>query len=227
MKIKICGMKFPENIIEVAQLKPDYMGFIFYERSPRNFTGEIPEISGDIKKTGVFVNVSIGYISNKVEEHNFKAVQLHGGESAEFCRELKQVLPKDVELIKVFSVLESIDFEILKNYEGIADYFLFDTKGKNKGGNGITFNWEILKNYPSSIPFFLSGGIGIEEFPEIEEFKHHMEDLGKGELLYAVDINSKFETEPGKKDKELFEKFSKKLSLFRSSNNYKNESEKQ
>jgi phosphoribosylanthranilate isomerase len=219
MKIKICGMKFPDNIVEVAQLKPDYMGFIFYERSPRNFTGEIPEISGDIKKTGVFVNVSIDYISNKVEEYNFKAVQLHGGESAEFCRELKRVLPKDVELIKVFSVLESIDFEILKNYEGIVDYFLFDTKGKNKGGNGITFNWEILKNYPSSTPFFLSGGIGLEEFQEIEEFKQHMEDLGKGELLYAVDVNSKFETEPGQKNKEDLEKFSKKIATLRSSNN--------
>ncbi|HSI69656.1 MAG TPA: phosphoribosylanthranilate isomerase, partial [Gillisia sp.] len=163
MKIKICGMKFPDNIEEVAQLKSDYLGFIFYEKSPRNFTGQIPEISDDIKKTGVFVNTTLDSISAKVEEYNFKAVQLHGGESPEFCRRLKLALPNHIELIKVFSILETIDFNVLKDYEGIVDYFLFDTKGKNKGGNGFAFNWEILRNYPSFTPFFLSGGIGIEE----------------------------------------------------------------
>ena len=211
MKIKICGMKFPDNIEEVAQLKSEYLGFIFYEKSPRNFTGQIPEISDDIKKTGVFVNTTLDSISAKVEEYNFKAVQLHGGESPEFCRRLKLALPNHIELIKVFSILETIDFNVLKDYEGIVDYFLFDTKGKNKGGNGFAFNWEILRNYPSFTPFFLSGGIGIEEFSKIEEFKQHLNETGKGHLLYAVDINSKFETEPGRKDAELLEIFRQKI----------------
>lgn len=211
MKVKICGMKFPDNIQEVATLKPDYMGFIFYDGSPRNFNGKLSKISDDIIMTGVFVNATIDFISAKVGKYNFQAVQLHGEESPKFCRELKLALPKDVEIIKVFSVRESIDFELLDDYEGIVDYFLFDTKGKNKGGNGITFNWEILKNYPSSTPFFLSGGIGLEEFSKIEEFKQHLEETGKGHLLYAVDINSRFETEPGRKDVELLKLFRDKI----------------
>lgn len=212
MKIKVCGMKYPENIREVAKLKPDYMGFIFYEKSPRNFTGEIPEISGVIKKTGVFVNNTVEFIAGKVEQHHFNAVQLHGEESPDFCKELKLTLPPGVELIKVFSVKEKIDFQILEEYEGIVDFFLFDTKGENKGGNGITFNWESLKKYPSSTPFILSGGIGLEENSKIIEFYHYLKSAGKADLLYAVDINSRFESEPGYKNTEILEIFRERIS---------------
>lgn len=201
MKLKVCGMKLPENIEQVAALQPDYLGFIFYEGSPRNFDTTIPEIPSAIKKTGVFVDATLEFVLEKVRKHHFKAVQLHGDESAEYCRQLRQNFPDaDIEIIKVFSVKEHFDFDLLKDFEGIVDYFLFDTKGKNKGGNGYAFNWEILKNYPSPTPFFLSGGIGPEDLTKIEEFRLHLEDSGKAKLFYAVDVNSKFESGPGLKD---------------------------
>ncbi|MCK5637993.1 MAG: phosphoribosylanthranilate isomerase, partial [Flavobacteriaceae bacterium] len=157
MKLKICGMKYPDNIKSVATLQPDYLGFIFYEKSKRNFDGIIPEIPNQIKKTGVFVNATKEFILEKVKRYNLKVVQLHGNESVSFCKEMRQ---NNIEVIKVFSVGEVFDFDQLKVYENVCDYFLFDTKGKEKGGNGITFNWKLLDNYSSNKPYFLSGGIG-------------------------------------------------------------------
>lgn len=213
LKLKICGMKNPENILEVAALNPDYLGFIFYERSPRNFSGEIPEIDPTIKKTGVFVDEEIDFVLEKVEKNKFRAIQLHGNESAEYCIKLRTALAQNnsVELIKVFSVKETFNFEELKAYEGIVDFFLFDTQGKNKGGNGITFNWELLKNYPSSTPFFLSGGIGEDELQKITELYTYFEKNNKSHLLYGVDVNSKFEVEAGLKDAKTLKIFKDNL----------------
>ncbi|PRX45774.1 phosphoribosylanthranilate isomerase [Salegentibacter salegens] len=212
LKLKICGMKHPENISEVAKLQPDYMGFIFYEKTPRNFDAEIPEISLAIKKTGVFVNEEIDLILEKIKKHDLNAIQLHGDESAAFCAELKTLLIEtEVEIIKVFSVKDDFDFERLEEYEAVVDYFLFDTKGKNKGGNGITFNWEILKEYPSEKPFFLSGGIGPEEVEAIKKLKAYFEENGKGNLLYAIDVNSKFEEEAGFKNVDKLKEFRKRF----------------
>lgn len=199
-------MKFSENIVEIAALQPDYLGFIFYDKSPRNFEREIPVLPLEIKKTGVFVNASLEFITEKIRKYNFKAVQLHGEESPAFCASLRYALPK-TEIIKVFSVRDEFDFEILKNYEAAVDFFLFDTKGKNKGGNGYAFNWEILQDYPSSTPFFLSGGIGPNDFQKIQNFRKHLVKSQKAHLLYAIDLNSQFETEPGKKDVELLKNF--------------------
>lgn len=210
MKIKVCGMMVSENIEEVAALQPDYLGFIFYENSPRNFNKEIPTIASIIKKTGVFVNSSVEFIVEKVRKYDFTAVQLHGGESPRFCSSLRYALP-ETEIIKVFSVRDKFDFDILKNYEASVDFFLFDTKGKNKGGNGYAFDWKILQNYPSKTPFFLSGGIGPEDLSKIENFKQHLQESGKANLLYAVDLNSKFETEPGVKDVERLKIFRQQL----------------
>ena len=214
-KLKICGMKHPENILEVAALKPDYLGFIFYERSPRNFLGEIPEINLAIKKTGVFVDAEIDFVFDKIKKYDFRAVQLHGNESAEYCIKLKSSLGLDnsIEIIKVFSVNETFDFEELKAYEGVVDLFLFDTQGKNKGGNGITFNWELLKDYPSSTPFILSGGIGQEELQKIEELYVYFEKKNRSHLLYGVDVNSKFELEAGLKDAKALKIFKDNLDL--------------
>ncbi len=213
LKIKICGMKQPKNISEVAELQPDYMGFIFYEKTPRYFEAEIPQLSPGIKKTGVFVNASVDYILEKVKKNKLQTVQLHGGESAEFCQELKIIFAgmDRMEIIKVFSVKEEFDFSELQEFEESVDYFLFDTKGKTKGGTGETFNWELLKDYPSSTPFFLSGGIGPEEVDDIKKLQKHFEQQGKPEVFYAVDVNSKFELEPGMKDPNLLQKFSEKL----------------
>lgn len=197
MKIKICGMKYPDNILEVASLLPDYMGFIFWEKSARYFDGIIPELPKSIKKTGVFVNETITIILNKVVLHDLQVVQLHGKESVDFCEELKNRLPKEVEIIKVFSIIDSFDFEILKPFQSLCDYFLFDTKGKLPGGNGTTFDWKVLEKYPSQKPFFLSGGIGLEEMDAVNEI------IKTNLPIYAIDVNSKFEIEPGLKNIEL------------------------
>jgi len=193
MKLKICGMKYPDNMLEVGALLPDYMGFIFWPKSARYFDGEMPDLPKSIKKTGVFVNESIAVIEEKVKKYNLQAVQLHGQESVAFCSELKAKFGTSIEIIKVFSADENFDFSVLEPYEPVCDYFLFDTKGKLPGGNGTTFDWKILEKYPSTKPFFLSGGIGIEEFDSIKE-------ISKTNLpIYAIDVNSKFEIEPGLK----------------------------
>lgn len=187
-------MKYPENVIEVGSLLPDYMGFIFWEKSARYFNGIIPDLPKSIKKVGVFVNQSQEEISSKILKYDLQAIQLHGHESVEFCQELKNKIDPKIELIKVFSADEDFDFEVLKPYESVCDYFLFDTKGKLPGGNGTTFDWRILNKYDSTKPFFLSGGIGIEELETIKE-------ISKTNLpIYAIDVNSKFEIEPGLKN---------------------------
>ena len=200
MKLKICGMKYSENIKPVAALQPDYLGFIFYEKSKRNFDGIIPEISNQIKKTGVFVDATKEFVLGKVKRYNLKAVQLHGEESVNFCKEMKQ---NNIEVIKVFSVGEIFDFDQLKVYENTCDYFLFDTKGKEKGGNGITFNWKLLDNYSSNKPYFLSGGIGLEEVKNLKIFL----DSEVSKNCVAIDINSRFEIKPGLKDIEKLKNF--------------------
>ncbi|MDX6183388.1 phosphoribosylanthranilate isomerase [Flavobacterium sp. Fl-77] len=202
MKLKICGMKYPDNILEVGSLLPDYMGFIFWEKSARYCNGEIPELIKTIKKVGVFVDETVENIISKINHYDLQAVQLHGEESVAFCQELKDKIGNRIEIIKVFSVEATFDFEVLLPFEKVCDYFLFDTKGKLPGGNGVTFDWKILENYKSEKPFFLSGGIGIEEIPVIKNLNLP---------IYAIDVNSKFETVPGLKNKSLLRKFQKTL----------------
>ncbi len=200
-------MKFQENIEAVAALQPDYLGFIFYEKSARFFDDEIPNLPENIKKVGVFVNASLEYILEKVLQHDLQAVQLHGDESPEFCDALRHPElvsgSQVIKVIKVFSIKNEFDFSILKPYETVCDYFLFDTKGKLPGGNGYTFNWEVLKNYPSTKPYFLSGGIGLEEVDSLLSFLRRQESS----YCYAIDINSKFEIKPGLKNIEKLKKF--------------------
>lgn len=179
-------MKYSKNIAEVATVKPDYMGFIFWEKSPRVFNGEMPVLSNAIRKTGVFVNEEEHTIRKKVQQYELSAIQLHGDESPEFCAAFKN---ESTEVIKAFAVDEHFDFETLKRYEA-CDYFLFDAKGKLRGGNGQTFNWRILEKHHIQKPIFLSGGIGIEEIPHIAQLQFP---------VYAVDVNSRFEVSPGHK----------------------------
>ena len=194
MKLKICGMKYRANIQEVAALQPDYLGFIFYEKSPRFCNDELPEIPNTIAKVGVFVNAPLSEILNKIKAYNLQLVQLHGEESPEICEVLRLI---NIKVIKTFSIDDTFDFETLRPYEPVCDYFLFDTKGKHYGGNGTTFNWEILKKYPSQKPFFLSGGIGLEEISKLKQLNLP---------IYALDVNSKFETEPGLKNSNACKK---------------------
>ena len=188
--LKICGMKYPDNILEVSKLLPDYLGFIFYKKSSRYFDGTIPEIPKSIKKVGVFVDETEENIIEKIEKYDLNLVQLHGKETPELCEKLQKTVP----VIKVFSVDDDFDFQELEKYETACDYFLFDTKGKLHGGNGVTFNWEILKKYESKKPLFLSGGIGLEEIEELKKI-----DLP----IFAIDVNSKFEIEPGLKNIDM------------------------
>ena len=200
-------MKYPDNIPEVGSLLPDYLGFIFWEKSTRYFDGIIPELPKSIKKVGVFVNETAAVILEKVQKYNLQVIQLHGHESVAFCSDLRLVMGNEIEIIKVFSVEDTFDFEVLKPFEAVCDYFLFDTKGKLPGGNGTTFDWKVLEKYPSSKPFFLSGGIGIDEIEAVKE-------IAKTNLpLYAIDVNSKFEIEPGLKDKTTLKKFQHNLKL--------------
>ena len=207
VKLKICGMKYPDNILEVGSLLPDYMGFIFWEQSARYFDGEMPILPKSIKKTGVFVNASQEEIGSKVTQYDLQAVQLHGQESVAFCKELKEHFGNAIEIIKVFSVDSAFDFDQLKPFETVCDYFLFDTKGKLPGGNGTTFDWKVLENYGSKKPFFLSGGIGVDEIDLVNE-------ILKTDLpIFAIDLNSKFEIEPGLKNTKLLSSFKQKINF--------------
>ena len=204
VKLKVCGMKYPDNINAVNELHPDYMGFIFYENSPRFFEGLIPELAKSVQKVGVFVNSSIENVANMVMKHNLEVIQLHGEESVAYCQKLLITLKdKNCKLIKVFSVGNRFDFDLLTPYEQIIDYFLFDTKGENHGGNGIPFDWEILKNYPSQKPFFLSGGISLDNLKKIKTL-----DLP----IYAIDVNSQFEIEKGLKNITLLKQLQNEIS---------------
>ena len=195
-------MKYKENIQAVVELQPDFLGFIFYDKSVRYFEGQMPEISKSIQKVGVFVDANMADVKNTIKAHNLDFVQLHGNESPEFCRELNEI-----KVIKVFSIKDEFDFSLLNPYEDVCDYYLFDSKGELPGGNGYVFDWNVLKNYPSTKPYFLSGGIGLDELENIKEFKNS----SASKYCYAVDVNSKFEIEPGLKKIEELEKFKHEL----------------
>ena len=213
MKLKICGQK--HNIVDVAGLQPDYLGFIFWEPSSRYFDHEPSPLPPEIKSVGVFVDAPIESVLEKVSTYHLDAVQLHGNETPEYCANLKnrhselvsESQTKEFDIIKVFSIKETFDFSILEAYEDSCDYFLFDTKGRLPGGNGYTFDWEVLQQYPSTKPYFLSGGIGLENVNELRKFL----DTDTSKYCYAIDVNSKFETEPGRKDIKKLKEFKKVL----------------
>lgn len=208
-------MTMPNNIQNVAALQPGYLGFIFYANSPRNFEGSIPKLPEDIKCVGVFVDAEISFILETIKTHKLKVVQLHGSESVAFCRKLRNELnvqqagqdinqpENQVALWKVFSVKDHFDFTQLTPYEGVVDYFLFDTKGKNKGGNGVTFDWTVLSNYESNTSFILSGGIGSDQVESLQEFMQQPQ----ASKLHAIDVNSKFESKPGLKNTDQLKTF--------------------
>ena len=207
VKIKVCGMKYAENMEAVANLGPDYLGFIFWEPSKRVFTGDLGRLPSSIKRVGVFVDASLDEIIQNVLKFELQAVQLHGTESPKFCKDLKEnhtiQQRGTLEIIKVFSIKDDFDFSILAEYEAVCDYDLFDTKGKLPGGNGYTFSWEVLTNYPSTKPFFLSGGIGLEELDKLATFIQRPES----QYCHAIDVNSRFEVEPGRKQIEKLKTF--------------------
>ncbi len=194
LKLKVCGMREPDNIQELIKVKPDFMGFIFYPKSPR-YVDEMDDdlimrIPISISKVGVFVNESLDNIIEIANKYGLEYIQLHGDEDLTFANALKE---RGLKVIKVFRVMDTIPF-FAKNYEGIADYFLFDTASINYGGSGRHFDWNILKNYNLNVPFLLSGGVQLEDIPKIKSMEI--------EQLVGIDVNSRFEIEPALKDIE-------------------------
>jgi phosphoribosylanthranilate isomerase len=191
IRIKVCGMRDPENILQVSELHPDYMGFIFYPKSKR-FVGtefQIPEqLPKEIKRVGVFVNETTDNILALAKAHSLDFIQLHGNESAKQCVELKQ---NSLGVIKVFQVDAQFDFSEIDPYKKVVNYFLFDTKSTSYGGTGKSFDWNLLKQYDQEIPFFLSGGLSISNIEKTKE----MNKMN----LHALDINSGVEISPGLK----------------------------
>ena len=201
LKLKVCGMCATENVAALTEVQPDMMGFIFHESSPR-FCAHVPEviIPSCIIRVGVFVNSSLSYILDKKQEFDLNMVQLHGKESPEFCLEVQQYLP----VMKAFNLSEDFDFRTLDGYKDGCTYFLFDASGPNAGGNGVTFNWELLQQYKGNTPFFLSGGIRPSMAADILKIQHPS--------LVGIDINSGFEIRPGFKDIEKIKQFKYELS---------------
>ena len=203
-KLKVCGMRQAANIAAVAELQPDYLGFIFYQKSPR-FISEVSAelikyVPSIIKTTGVFVDEEIQIVKQYIIKYNLKAVQLHGKESAVYCQELKST---GVEVIKAFGIDENFDFSSLESYLNEVDYFLFDTQTPAHGGSGKVFDWKLLEKYQFNKTYFLSGGIDLVH---IETLKNINDPR-----LYAIDVNSKFELEPGLKDVEKLKEFFKEM----------------
>jgi phosphoribosylanthranilate isomerase len=204
LKLKICGMHEPENIRQVATLQPDYMGFIFYEKSPR-FVGDkfsMPYLETDVKRVGVFVNHPLRSVAEYVTNLKLNFVQLHGDESPSYCAALKD---ENIKVIKVFRVNEEFDFSVTKEYESVSDYFLFDTKGKLYGGNAVAFNWNVLEKYNQHVPFFLSGGIRSTNLKGLSKLS--------GLNVHAIDINSSVEDRPGLKNIEKIKEIINQLSI--------------
>ena len=186
-------MKYVDNISELANLLPDYIGFIFYHKSPRYIENLEPEylsgIPASIQKVGVFVNENIYTVLEIAFRYQLSLVQLHGDESPEYCAEIKRA---GFPIIKTFSVKSKKDFNNCLSYEEICDFYLFDTKNELRGGSGEKFNWELLKHYNGKTPFFLSGGIEAEDKEILRQFRHL--------YFYGIDLNSRFEIEPGIKN---------------------------
>lgn len=191
LRLKVCGMR--DNIEEVAGLKPDYLGFIFYQKSPRYVAEQfvMPELDHDIKKVGVFVNSPAEEVIHTGKRFGLDFIQLHGDESPEVCKLIQKA---GFGIIKAFHVDEHFDFNQTEQFHSTADHFLFDTKTETYGGSGKAFDWEMLNKYKLQKPFFLSGGIGLDNLNDLQKL-----DLRK---VHALDVNSKVEIRPGLKDME-------------------------
>lgn len=215
MKIKICGLKDPNNIAAVAQLQPDYLGFIFYPKSPRYAEGDAllqflekeQEALEGISRVGVFVNEEVDRILSMAHDYQLDYVQLHGDESPAYCQELQLLWSVSSmhrsRIIKAFRIGPDFDWAQVNAYAAFCPLFVFDTKGTTAGGTGEKWDWSLLDSYHGVTPFLLSGGIGPEDILAVKALQHPQ--------FSGVDLNSKFETEPGYKDTELLQEFMTKF----------------
>lgn len=200
VKLKICGLKHKTNLFDVVEAGVDYVGMIFYEKSPRYVVDSLyPEdvwfLPDEVEKIGVFVNASFDEINRYAKLYQLDLIQLHGNESPEVCKQLQDL---GYSIIKAFGVDSEFDFSILNEYKEVVDFFLFDTKTLAHGGSGVTFDWNILSNYTLDIPVFVGGGVGLENLNELLNFQFP--------FLHALDMNSKLEIDPGLKDIQKVQK---------------------
>ncbi len=205
MILKVCGMKYPDNILPLAEEKPDMMGFIFYPKSKRyvdkkDLKKTFLKCDKNIDKVAVFVNEPAKFIASELEGLNFKYIQLHGKETVDEIIKLKKCGYK---IIKAFPMSNDFDWSLTKEYEQYCEYFVFDTSTPKHGGSGLQFDWNLLKNYTDQTPFLLSGGISIQDMERIKIFQHPQ--------FSGIDINSKFEIEPGLKNIDLVKRMIKEF----------------
>lgn len=208
MKIKVCGMRQPENIDAVAGLGIDYMGFIFYPKSPRYITDLQSETIRRLKSPGVepvalFVDEPLEKVTEFMDRYEFRTAQLHGNEGAEYCAALRN---KGYNVIKAIGVLTETDLGRWREYQDVADMLIIDTKTPGKGGSGKKFDWEMLSQAEIGMPFLLSGGIGPEDADAVKSLYNNLEGTMAG-----VDLNSRFEIAPGLKDITLLSNFINQL----------------
>ena len=196
--IKVCGMREAENIRAVEALGIEMMGFIFWDRSKRYVSHRPAYLPTQCRRIGVFVDADISQLIKITEEYGLDGIQLHGHESPQYIRQLQAAGIRAI-IIKAFNIATAEDFEQTAPYHGMADCFLFDTKGKTVGGNGVKFDWNCLGNYCGETPFLLSGGIAPEDAETIRQFRHHK--------CIGIDLNSRFEKAPGLKDIEKLKTF--------------------
>lgn len=202
VKLKICGMRDAANIAEVAAVQPDYLGFIFYDQSPRYVGQDFDPgvLPASIKRVGVFVNEKQEKIIRTAGEYQLDFVQLHGTETVQQCESLRAA---GIDVIKAFPVDHNFDFDTVKPFRNCVRYVLFDTKGTYFGGNGKTFNWLLLRKYDQFIPFFLSGGLSPENVSDVSELKNFN--------IHALDVNSGAEVAPGIKDIRKVKEFKQRI----------------
>ena len=198
MIVKVCGMRDAQNIRDVEQLGVDWIGMIFWSQSKR-FVAEVPSyLPKHQKRVGVFVDAPLEDIRQHISDYQLNIIQLHGQESPDYVKALK---PHTT--IKAFNIAKADDLVQTEQYEGIADYFLFDTKGLMVGGNGQKFDWSVLTAYHGKTPFLLSGGIGLDDAESIGSFHHP--------CCIGIDLNSRFEISPALKDIDKLRTFLGKI----------------
>lgn len=199
-------MREADNIREVEQLSTincqlsiNWMGFIFWPRSSRYVSEKPDYLPISCKRVGVFVDEDIEQVKRTADEYQLDMIQLHGHECPDYIRQLN-----GRKVIKAFNIATKEDLEATKPYEGIVDYFLFDTKGPSVGGNGAKFDWTVLADYVGATPFLLSGGIGPDDAARVRNFSHPR--------CIGIDLNSRFETAPAVKDTTALQRFLSQLS---------------
>jgi phosphoribosylanthranilate isomerase len=209
MRIKVCGLTNVNQVRQLNELGIEFAGFNFYRRSPRYIHKTMPstaikKIRGKINKVGVFVDEDVDEVLRTVDDCGLYLVQLHGNETPHYCEKISNYIT----VIKVFRLSDDDNVEWkIKDYYDVADMFMFDTETTAFGGSGKKFNWQLLKDTRINKPFFLAGGIGVDDADELKKFSQH----AVAKDLFAVDINSKFEIMPGVKDIELIKGFKKRL----------------